>query len=71
MKFLIDECLSAKLVGVCRERGHEATHVVWLGKQGWKDWNLIRHIVDDDYTFVTNNAQISVGSMEGSNCMRV
>ena len=56
MRFLIDECLTAKLVAICHEFGHEATHVAWLGKQGWKDWSLVRHIIDNDYTFVTNNA---------------
>ncbi len=37
-KLLIDECLSAELALMARERGHhEASHVVWIGKSGWKD----------------------------------
>jgi len=40
-KLLIDECLSAELALMARERGHhEASHVVWIGKAGWKDWEL-------------------------------
>jgi hypothetical protein len=57
MKFLIDECLSPELALRARERGHAAsTHVVWLGKGGWKDWNLKPLILDGDWTFVTQNA---------------
>jgi len=29
---------------------------VWLGKAGWKDWRLVRVIVDGAWTFVTRNA---------------
>ena len=56
MKLLIDECLTTELVGLCHEFGHEATHVAWVGRQGWKDWSLIGYIVANDYTLVTNNA---------------
>jgi hypothetical protein len=41
VKFLIDECLSLNLVDVARDRGFtQSSHVVWLGKAGWKDWQL-------------------------------
>ncbi len=41
MKLLIDECLSPDLVAVALAKGHgESSHVVWLGKAGWKDWEL-------------------------------
>ena len=53
MKFLIDECLSPKLVEVARERDYEASHIVWIGMQCWKDWELKRVILDGDWTFVT------------------
>jgi hypothetical protein len=56
MKFLIDECLSAELVEVCHNAGHEATHVTWVGKRGWKDWSLVRFALDGHYAIVTNNA---------------
>jgi hypothetical protein len=57
MKFLIDECLSPKLAKLARDRGYsESSHVVWLGKGGWQDWNLMPFIVDEDWTFVTKNS---------------
>ena len=54
MKLLIDECLSIKLVEDARQRGNpESSHVVWLGKSGWKDWELKNFIIEGDWTFVT------------------
>jgi hypothetical protein len=48
LKFLIDECLTLELVEVARERGFpESSHVVWMGKAGWKDWELKAFILDD------------------------
>ncbi len=58
MKFLIDECLSPALVQLAIERSHDASsHVAWLGKSGWKDWELIDFVVAYDWTFVTRNAR--------------
>jgi predicted nuclease of predicted toxin-antitoxin system len=54
-RILIDECLSPGLVGVAKERGHDATHVVWLGAQGMQDWNLIALVARNDFVFVTND----------------
>ena len=57
MKFLIDECLSLDLVEVARGRGFvESSHVVWMGKAGWKDWELKPFILEGDWTFVTQNS---------------
>lgn len=57
VKFLIDECLSLDLVAVARDRGFvESSHVVWMGKAGWKDWELKIFIVAGDWTFVTRNS---------------
>ena len=56
MKFLVDECLHTSLALIAREAGYEAQHVAWIGKSGWKDWHLIDFIVEQDWTFVTNNA---------------
>ena len=36
MRFLIDECLSTRLVSVARQVGHDAQHVAHVGKAGWK-----------------------------------
>ncbi|GLR46092.1 hypothetical protein GCM10007880_66100 [Mesorhizobium amorphae] len=57
MRFLIDECLHTSLVAVAQERGHEANHVNWLGLSGETDWDLMLLIVEEDFTFVTNNAK--------------
>ena len=57
MKLLIDECLSPELANLAQQRGHgESSHIVWLGKSGWKDWSLKAVIVDGDWTFVTKNS---------------
>jgi predicted nuclease of predicted toxin-antitoxin system len=55
MRFLIDECLHESLVGVAHTAGFEATHVNHLGLGGKPDWGLADRIVNDEYTFVTNN----------------
>jgi len=40
-----------------QQRGHdEASHVTWIGKSGWKDWELKKVILDGDWTFVTKNS---------------
>ena len=57
VKFLIDECLSQDLVDVARDRGFtQSSHVVWLGKAGWKDWELKPFILEGDWTFVTRDS---------------
>ncbi len=57
-KLLIDECLSAELALMARERGHhEASHVVWIGKSGWKDWELKKVLLDEDWVLVTWNCK--------------
>ena len=57
MKLLVDECLSTELTSLAKSRGHvEASHVVWLGKAGWKDWELKQVILDEDWVFVTKNS---------------
>jgi hypothetical protein len=56
-KFLIDECLTPALALLARERGFvESSHVTWLGKNGWKDWQLKDFILEQDWTFVTRNS---------------
>ena len=57
MKFLIDECLSLDLVAVAHGHGFvESSHVVWMGKAGWKDWDLKPFILEGDWTLVTQNS---------------
>lgn len=55
MRFLIDECLHESLVGVGQAAGFETTHVNHLGLSGQPDWALAERIVNDEFTFVTNN----------------
>jgi predicted nuclease of predicted toxin-antitoxin system len=57
VKFLFDECLHMSLIIVAEKNGHEARHVNWLGLSGHADWMLMRRVVDEDFTFVTNNAR--------------
>ena len=57
LKVLIDECPSPQLAQLARNRGyHESFHVSWLGKAGWKDWELKDLILEQDWTFVTRNS---------------
>jgi len=59
-KLLIDECLSAELALMARERGHhDASHVVWIGKSGWKDWELKEFLLHEDWS--PGTARTSVG----------
>ncbi|MEP6716807.1 MAG: DUF5615 family PIN-like protein [Terriglobia bacterium] len=64
-KLLIDECLSSELALMARERGHhEASHVVWIGKSGWKDWELKRLLLAGDWVLVTRNSEDFRGARE-------
>lgn len=57
MKFLVDECLSQRLATMAVAKGYvESSHVVWRGKSGMKDWDLIKLVVDEDWTLVTKNS---------------
>jgi len=59
MKLLIDECLSEELAKLARQRGHaEASHIVWIGKRGWKDWELKAVILDGIGRSSTRTASI-------------
>ena len=63
MKFLIDECLSPKLVELAHTRGYgESSHIVWLGRSGAKDWELMPLILDGNWTLVTKTGR--EGTME-------
>jgi hypothetical protein len=42
---------------LARELGFvESSHVTWLGKSRWKDWELKEFILEGDWTFVTRNS---------------
>lgn len=64
-KLLIDECLSSELAQMARERGHhEASHVIWIGKSGWKDWELKPLLLGEDWVLVTRNSDDFRGPRE-------
>lgn len=54
-RFFIDECLSASLVAVAKERGHPADFGPHIGMAGWQDWNIARFAFENGYIVVTNN----------------
>jgi len=56
MRFLIDECLPPALTVIANQEGHEAQHVVHIGKAGWSDQNVVRLATEGDFIVVTNNA---------------
>lgn len=57
MKFLIDECLSPKLVEVATRAGHvESAHVNHRGMMGWSDSRVTRKAIDESWTLVTRNS---------------
>ncbi len=50
---------------MARQRGHhEASHVIWIGKSGWKDWNLKQVLLDEDWVLVTKNSEDFRGPRE-------
>jgi predicted nuclease of predicted toxin-antitoxin system len=55
--FLIDECLSPRLVGIANQRGYQATHVVHRGLRGTQDHDLMPLIRSENFIFVTRNAR--------------
>ena len=54
-KLLIDECLHTSLLELAHTAGHIADHVTYLDLGSSKDWELVKLVVERDYTFVTNN----------------
>jgi predicted nuclease of predicted toxin-antitoxin system len=56
LKFLIDECLTTRLVRVANDRGHEPHHVAHLNLAGLEDWDVTDYAVTHDFVLVTNNA---------------
>ena len=55
--FFIDECLTLALVAKAHSRGHQATHVAFMGLQGEKDWDLLPMLIEKNYVLVTNNGE--------------
>lgn len=55
LRFLIDECLTTRLVKIANECGFEAYHVAHHGWSKLKDPALFKIIQRENFTFVTNN----------------
>ncbi|WP_294537311.1 hypothetical protein [uncultured Rhodoblastus sp.] len=47
-KIFIDECLTAALVAVAKNRGIIADYGPHIGKQGWQDWNIVPFALEND-----------------------
>lgn len=57
LRLLVDECLTPKLVAVAKARGHDATHITFLGKAGLSDWNILTLVLQQEFVLVTNNGR--------------
>ena len=55
IRFLIDECLTPKLVEVANGFGYVAYHVQYRQWKSKEDAVLLRFVRDEDLTIVTNN----------------
>lgn len=54
-KIFIDECLSAALVSVAKDRQIAAEYGPHIGKRGWQDRNIVQFALENDYIVTTNN----------------
>jgi predicted nuclease of predicted toxin-antitoxin system len=59
LRLFIDECLTASLVAVAKEKDIPADFGPYLGMSGWQDWNIVPFAVANDYTVVTNDRDTS------------
>jgi predicted nuclease of predicted toxin-antitoxin system len=55
IRFLIDENLSPRLVETAASFGYAAFHVAHRGWSSLPDPQVLRHVLDEDLTLVTNN----------------
>lgn len=63
LRLLIDECLSPDLVDLAVAAGHvQSTCLRDRGLLGTQDWTLMKHVLAEDFTLVTVNAQDFRGS---------
>jgi predicted nuclease of predicted toxin-antitoxin system len=69
MKWLIDECLHVSLLELAHNRGYIADHVNYLGLGSSKDWELMSIVMEQSYTFVTNNRSDFLSLTKGKHCM--
>ena len=60
-RIFIDECLSAALVAVAKNKGIIAVYGPYVGKAGWQDWNIVPFPLENNYIIVTNNRRHFLG----------
>jgi hypothetical protein len=64
-RLLIDECLTPELVQLAIDAGHvEATCLRNRDWLGLKDWQLMEHVLREDFILVTRNARDFRGTGE-------
>lgn len=54
-RIFVDECLSASLVAIAKERGIVAAFGPHIGMASWQDWNIAQFAFENGYIVVTNN----------------
>jgi predicted nuclease of predicted toxin-antitoxin system len=69
MRFLVDESLSARIVAVLADAGHEATHVTQVGLAAIHDAVILRAAADSDSVVLTADVDVGtlLASLPGSN----
>ncbi|WP_236774529.1 DUF5615 family PIN-like protein [Agrobacterium tumefaciens] len=55
---------------MAQAHGHDCFHVNWLGLSGETDWDLMPRIIEEDFTFVTNNVRAFSIFTPKKSCMR-
>jgi predicted nuclease of predicted toxin-antitoxin system len=55
--FFVDECLTPELVTAAHARGFEATHVIFLQRDGASDWAIAQLVLARDDILVTNSSR--------------
>lgn len=60
-RIFIDECLSAALVALAKNKGVIAVYGPHVGKAGWQDWNIVPFALENNYIIATNNRRHFLG----------
>jgi len=66
MRFLVDECLSTRLVGAANDAGFEAYHVAHRGWGGRTDSQILELLIEHGFVLVTNDRDDYLGLVQGT-----
>ncbi|MFI5425808.1 DUF5615 family PIN-like protein [Aeromicrobium sp. UC242_57] len=55
MRFLLDECISARLASFLEQAGHDVTHVLVLGLQGCPDVDVLCAARDEQRVLISSD----------------